>query len=297
MKKFALLVIVAVLTALATLGSAPLGKTASEVILDASQVTSARDIEQAIDTATAYGTRPGIVTLDGSKGKFEYTGDDRSINIYYSNITLRSFNWATIGNCDDGVFFDNLPTNNILIEGVELVCLNGHAVSASYPNQPKHVILRNNYLESGPNPAVNLYRGVDWVISGNRILSLGTGIFLNESRGVMIRKNIIRANVGLELLNAGCENVLTNNQITAFQRGVVLSGKTLSNRITNNKFDHVQDAGIVFANIVTGNKVTGNKIACWPGVKCSAVTADPFNYKQNTIAGNKLIKEKEDTIH
>jgi hypothetical protein len=79
MKKFAIFLIIA---ALFTLGNAPQGKTAAEVVLNASQVTSARDIEMAIDTATANGTRPGIVTLDGSQGKFIYTGDDRSINLY-----------------------------------------------------------------------------------------------------------------------------------------------------------------------------------------------------------------------
>ena len=127
MKKLAFLLIIA---ALVSLGNAPLGKPGAEVTLDASQVTSASDIEQAIETATAYGTRPGTVILDGSQGKFEYDGADRSINLYYSNITLRGVNKATIGNCDDGVFFDDFTVNNIVIEGIGFACLGGHAVCA-----------------------------------------------------------------------------------------------------------------------------------------------------------------------
>lgn len=273
-------------------GSAPMSKSTSEVVLDASQVTSARDIEVAIDTATAYGTRPGIVTLDGSKGKFEYTSDDRSINIYYSNITIRSFNWATIGNCDDGVFFDDTTTNNIVIEGIELVCLNGHSVYAPFLGQHHNVILRNNYLESGLAPAINILQGDYWTITGNQILSLGTGIYLNETGGTIIHKNMIRANVGIELYNSGYANEVTNNKITGFWRGVVLSGKTLGNTISNNKFDQIQEAGIVFTDIVAGNRVTGNRIACWPGIPCTAVIAEPINYEQNKINGNKVVKGK-----
>lgn len=47
MKKFTCLLVIAMLF---TLGNAPMSKTASEVVLDASQVTSARDIEMALDT-------------------------------------------------------------------------------------------------------------------------------------------------------------------------------------------------------------------------------------------------------
>jgi parallel beta-helix repeat protein len=289
MKKFTHLLIIAMLF---TLGNAPMSWTKSEVVLDASQVTSARDIEMAIDTATAFGSRPGIVTLDGSKGKFEYTGDDRSINLYYSNITIRSFNWATIGNCDNGVFFDDTTANNIVIEGVELVCLNGHSVYAPFLGQHHNVVLRNNYFESGSAPAINILQGDYWTISGNQILSLGTGIYLNETGGTLIRKNTIQANIGIELYNSGYDNIVTNNNIAGRWQGIVLSGKTLGNIVTLNKLSQIQDAGIVFTDIVAGNRVTGNKIACWPGIPCVAVNADPVNYEQNRIAGNKIVRIK-----
>ena len=290
MKKLTFLLLIAVLV---TLGNAPMGKPTSEVILDASQVTSALDIEHAIDIATAYGTRPGVVTLDSSKGKFEYAaGVDRSINIYFSNITLRSMNRATIGNCDDGVFFDDMTTDNIVIEGVAFGCLGGHAVYAPFLSQHHNVILRNNYFESGIYPAIDILQGDYWTITGNQILSLGIGIFLNETGGTLIRNNMIQANIGVVLYNSGYDNRVLNNNITAWWRGVVLSGKTLGNKITGNQFDRIQDSGIVFTDIVAGNRVTGNQITCWPEVKCTAVTADPINYEQNKIAGNKVVKGK-----
>ena len=289
MKKLTYLLVIAMLI---TLGNAPMGKAAPEVILDASQVTSARDIEMAIDLATNYGTRPGIITLDGSKGKFEYTGDDRSINIYYSNITIRSFNWATIGNCDDGVFFDDTIANNIVIEGLELVCLGGHSVYAPYLGQHHDVTLRNNYFESGMYPAIDILQGDYWTISGNQILSLGTGIYLNETGGTLICKNRVQSNVGIVLYNSGYDNKVTNNKITAWWQGIVLSGKTLGNRVSTNTLRRIQDTGIVFTDIVAGNRVTANQITCWPGVECGAVYAEPINYEQNKISGNKLVKPK-----
>ncbi len=289
MKKFTGFLIIAMLF---TLANAPMSKVPSEVVLDASQVTSARDIEAAIDTATAFGTRPGIVTLDGSKGKFEYTGLDRSINLYYSNITIRSFNWATIGNCDDGVFFDDVTANNILIEGVELVCLNGHSVYAPFLGQHHNVVLRNNYLESGTAPVIDILQGDYWTITGNQIYSLGTGIYLNETGGTLIRDNRIQANLGIVLYNSGYDNKVTNNQIIGFWQGVVLSGKTLGNTITNNTLHRIQDAGILFTDIVAGNRVTGNRISCWTDVPCTTVVAEAINYEQNRIVNNKLVPEK-----
>jgi len=289
MRKLTYLLVIA---ALFTLGNVPPAMAANEVILDASQVTSALDIEHAIDAATAYGTRPGVVTLDSSQGKFEYTGDDRSINLYYSDITLRSLNGGTIGNCDDGVFFDDLIANNVVIQGVRFVCLEGHAVSAPFLTQHHYAILRDNYFETGTAPAINILQGDYWTITGNEILSLGTGIYLNETGGTIIRNNTIRANVGVELYNSGYDNMVSKNSITAFWQGVVLSGKTLRNMITGNRLYQVQDSGIVFADIVAWNRVTSNRIVCWPEVECTAVTADPLNYEQNRITGNRIVKSK-----
>ena len=93
-------------------------QTPSTITLTAGQVSSAVDIEAAIIGATARGTRPGTVILDGQNGPFVLTGDDRSMNIFVSNLTLRGVNQAVIKNCDDGLFFDSFPLKHILVEGV-----------------------------------------------------------------------------------------------------------------------------------------------------------------------------------
>jgi hypothetical protein len=102
---------------------------AGTVTLTSADVVSALDIEAAIQSATAGGTEPGIVILDGSMGAFEYTNGDRSINIRgVSDFTLRGINAASIVNCADGLFFDAVPVNNILIERIVFDCL-GNGIS------------------------------------------------------------------------------------------------------------------------------------------------------------------------
>jgi hypothetical protein len=289
MKTFAYLFIIA---ALFMMGNGPLSAAVPEVTLDASQVTGARDIEMAIDRATGNGAHPGIVTLDSRKGKFIYTADDRSINIYTSNVTLRSLNGATITNCDDGVFFDNTPANNIVIEGLRFVCLPGHAVIAPYPGQHRNVVLRHNTFEVGNAAAVDVLQGESWTIGGNQILSAGSAIVLNETSQTIIRDNEIRGNIGVDLSNSGTDNRVTNNRITAWWQGLVLRGESYGNKFTANQIDSVQQSGIALTDIVAGNQVTGNRIACWPGIQCQAVDAVPLNYEQNKIAGNTIVKSK-----
>ena len=93
-------------------------------------MSSAVDIEAAIIQATAEGTRQGMVTLDGKKGAFVFTGEDRSVNIFVSNLTLRGVNQPVIQNCDDGLFFDNFPLENVQVEGITFLC-SGDGVEAS----------------------------------------------------------------------------------------------------------------------------------------------------------------------
>ena len=87
---------------------------ANTVTLTASQVDGANDIEAAILEATAGGTRPATVILDGSKGPFVFTDEDRSLNLFVSDLILRGKNNAVLQNCEDGLFFDDLPLRSIL---------------------------------------------------------------------------------------------------------------------------------------------------------------------------------------
>jgi len=114
------------------------------VIVTAAQVDGANDIEYFIEIATDNGTRPGTVILDSSEGPFVYTDEDRSINIYYSNVTLRSENGALIANCADGIFFDNFTTESVTIEGISFVC---DQVGVSIPwGQHSKVSIKNNII-------------------------------------------------------------------------------------------------------------------------------------------------------
>ncbi len=77
------------------------------VTITGDQINNASEIEAAIINATAQGSRPGTVILDGRNGPFLFTEEDRSINIFVADLTLRGVNHAVIENCDDGLFFDN----------------------------------------------------------------------------------------------------------------------------------------------------------------------------------------------
>lgn len=129
------------------LGASPAGGAPNVVVLKSSQVTSALDIEHAIDTATSNGTRRGIVTLDASEGDFVYTGADRSINIYYSNFVLRSLNKAVLSNCGDGVFFDDTVANRVTIQGITFNC-EGLGVSAAGAGTHARVTVRRNVFNT-----------------------------------------------------------------------------------------------------------------------------------------------------
>lgn len=278
------------IAALVTLGNAPMGKPINEIVLTANNVTSASDIEAAIIEVTHSGTRPGTVTLDSSQGQFYYTGDDRSINIFYSDITLRSLNRATIGNCADGVFFDDFTAHNIVVEGITFIC-DGCGVVANNLGPHHNALIRNNTFYTGSFP-IEALQGDYWVITGNRLLTSSDAIHLYETGGTLISNNLLDGNIGVLLYNSGYDNQVTHNKITAIWQGVLLSGKTLGNRIANNRIYNVKDTGIAFQDIVAGNQIIANHVSCWPGFECQAVYAEPINYDQNKIAGNKLVQPK-----
>lgn len=286
MKKIAWLLSVAVLF---TLGNAPMRGPSTEVVLNAGQVTSAVDIEIAIDSATDHGQRPGIVTLDSSAGEFVYAGDDRSINIYYSNITLRSKNGAVIKNCGDGIFFDDFVTDNIVIEGIRFVGENG--VIAAFGTH-RNVTIRNNVFIAN-SYAINA-RGADgWVITGNQASGNATAIQLLESTETRIADNsLIDSSQGLGVfLEKSNGNTISRNMIVNGWQGILIGRGSSGNRVVNNTIYLVQQSGISFEGNNEYNSVLANKVSCQPNTDCQIVNVgDPPLSPTNKIQGNKFVR-------
>ena len=285
MKKLALFLIVAMLF---TLGNAPMGGKITEVTLNASQVTSAVDIEHAIDIATNNGTRPGIVTLDSSAGEFVYTADDRSINIYNSNITLRSKNGAVITNCGDGIFFDDFVTDNIVIEGIRFIGENG--IIAAYGTH-RNVTIRNNVFLAN-NFGVEATKADGWNITGNYAVSGSMPIHLLKSTETKIANNsLVAPNQGLGIfLEKSNWNTVDHNMIVNGWQGVLIGWGSSGNQVSNNRVHMIEQSGVSFEGNSEYNKVLANKISCQPNAECRVVNVDnPPLSNTNTIQGNKLI--------
>jgi parallel beta-helix repeat protein len=286
MKKIALLLSVAVLF---TLGNAPMRGPSTEVVLNASQVTSAVDIETAIDTATEHGQRPGIVTLDSSSGEFVYTGEDRSINIYYSNVTLRSKNGAVIKNCGDGIFFDDFVTDNIVIEGIRFIGENG--VIAAFGTH-RNVTIRNNVFIA--NSYAISARGADgWVITGNQGVGNTTVIQLLEATETRIADNsLVGSGQGLGIfLEKSDGNAVSHNMIVNGWQGVLIGWGSSGNRVVNNTIYLVQQSGIYFEGNNEYNSVLANKVSCQPNTECQIVNVgDPPLSPTNKVRGNRFIR-------
>lgn len=286
MKKIALLLSIAMLI---TLGNAPMTGAKIEVILAADQVTSASDIEAAIESATDNGAHPGIVTLDSSRGDFTYTGEDRSINIYYSNVTLRSRDGAVIANCGDSVFFDDFVTDNILVEGIRFIGENG--VIALFGTH-RNVTIRNNVFIAN-SYAIAARDAEGWNISGNHAAGNAAVIQLLESTGTVISNNsLIGSDPGIGIfLEKSDGNTISHNQIVNGWQGVLVGWGSSGNRVVNNTILLVGQSGISFEGNNEYNSVLANKVSCLPDVNCLTVSVgDPPLSPTNKVHGNRFVR-------
>jgi parallel beta-helix repeat protein len=256
-----------------------------EVVLTAHDVISALDIEEAIKIATSYGTRPGIVTLDARDGPFTYDHPDRSINIFYSDVTLRSLNGATLTNCADGVYFDDFPLHDIAIRGITFHCTSGGIAISMDRYDCRRVMIQDNILDV-EGGGVTVSRGRDVVIAKNTV-SGADPIVLFTSTGVRILGNNLGGNVGVRLDDSDA-NQITENRIAARDAGIVLREGSGDNKVDGNRIFGVESAGIVLATDVSGNKIHGNRVTCASGVECRAVEALPAVWEVNRISGNKI---------
>lgn len=251
----------------------------NEITLTADQVDSAVDIEAAIKRATTDGARPGTVILDGRNGAFVFTGADRSLNIFVSNLTLRGVNQAVIKNCGDGLFFDNFPLKNILVEGIEFVC-EGEGVVAS--GSFTGVTLYNNRFRAGRNGIGMGGASSDWLITENVIETDQAGIEITGANKIAITNNHISGNIGITLRQCSKFQVL-KNVIQASYQGILLVQESWKNLVQMNTILGVSHSGIALEPGVTGNQILANSVSCAPGTGCLAVDATPEVVKMNTI--------------
>jgi hypothetical protein len=247
--------------------------------LTADQIVGANDIEAAIQRATKEGTRPGTVILDGRKGPFIYTVDDRSINIFVSNLTLRGVNQAVIKDCKDGLFFDDFPLKNIRVEGIEFIC-DGSGVVAN--GAFENVTLQNNIFQAG-NSGIDIGgASTNWLIKENVIEAVHPAVVITGAHKITLTNNHISGNTGVTLRQCS-ETEVYQNIIQASDQGVWLAQESWKNMVQMNTILGVSRSGIALESGVTGNQILDNFISCAPGSSCVAIDVTPETEKMNTI--------------
>jgi parallel beta-helix repeat protein len=253
------------------------------VVLTAETVDGANDIEGAIISATASGTRDGMVILDGSKGHFVFSTPDRSINIFVPNLTLRGINQAAIENCVDGLFFDNFPTERINIEGLTFYC-EGSGVTAD--GDYRNVSLRDNNILAGDTGISMNGASSGWIFTNNLIAAGVHGIRLQGSTKFTLCNNHISANIGI-VLRAVSSSRVRNNALHGGETGILIANESWNNMIQTNTILGVSAAGLALEPGVNGNKIHANRVLCGLGQACATVNANDQTAAANSISGNR----------
>lgn len=277
-----ILILCLILAAPLSLASAAGNLHADVVVLTASDVTSAGDIETAIQKATAYGTRPGTVILDGGRGPFIYSGIDLTINIFHSNISLRGVRGATI---PGGVFFDDLPADNILIENLTFSCLVTHDDCITSWGEHRNVTLRGNLILAR-HFGIQVARTQGWTITQNTVQVEGVAVHILEASEISVMNNHLSGNIPLKIEASGsCKAI--QNAIQAGWQGILLAREAWGNKLIANSIMGVQSAGIALEPGTAGNKVHGNNVLCAAGSECLTVDISSQALVVNAISGNR----------
>jgi nitrous oxidase accessory protein NosD len=278
-----------ILILLSTIGMNPI----NQVTLYAGDVTSAVDIEQAIQVATGYGVHPGTVILDARDGDFYFSGADKSINIFYPNLTIRSNNGAVISNCADGIFFDDLPADNIKIIGITFQCYGGGISAWGGESNHRQVIVKNNTFNVG-GFGIELAYVSDWIIQNNIIETESDPISLISAQRIKVINNQLKGFSAIRVSDpnniASDESMIINNLIEAEWVGITLQAGADSNMVIQNSIMGVQLAGILFEPNTDDNRVITNQVTCDCEYACEIVIASPEAYENNIIRANIFMK-------
>lgn len=258
---------------------------AGRVVLTADQVHTAVDIEAAIQQATAHGTRPGTVILDGREGPFSYRqaeGNDYSINIFVSNLTLKGRNNAQI--YGEEIYFDDLGIENITVENLVLHCANDCINSWG---DVTHVTIRQNKLYAPEGMGIGVALTEDWLIESNTINVSETAVQVIESSAVDVLGNELSGYIPVMLVRSDDCRVVANT-VHGIWQGILLTSPSLSNKVNANSVFGVQASGIALEPGTQGNSVHGNRVMCavW-AEDCLTVDAYEAAATENNISGNK----------
>jgi len=258
MKPLAVFTVLLLLLVPLNQASAAAAAAPGRVVLTASMVQSAVDIEAAIIQATAGGSNAGIVILDGQEGAFEYDAqaEDVDVNIFVSNLVLQGINQAILHG--GGINFDGMPLNNITIQGLKMHCPQDCITSPDGAH--RNVTVKGNRLQAG-SLGIQVGWTDSWLIQDNTIQAGWSAVQLISAAEVSILNNDLRAYIPVMLYPAnGCQ--VTQNTIYAPWQGILLTSASQANLVTANTISGVQASGIALEPGTLENLVHGNRVAC-----------------------------------
>ncbi len=252
------------------------------VTLTSDQVISAIEIENAFHAATAEGTRPGVIILDGSNGPFVLSGPDDSVNMIFSNITLRGTNNAVLVGC--GIYIDGSPADNLVIENL---AINSRCDGISSNGMVhRKVIIRNNLVRADGS-GIGGANNVDWVINNNVVVARLDGIFLYNGQHTVVLANQVSSGALNVYLSGTQEALVMNNVVAHGWQGVLINAGASQNRVLQNIILGVQQSGVALEAGVQGNTIQGNRVVCALEAVCLTVDAGPAEREANHIAKNR----------
>jgi len=268
----------------------PFALQTSTITLTADEVSGANDIEAAFHAVTAEGKHPGVVILDGSKGPFVFTHIDRAINFFFSDLTLQGRNNAILPNTD-GIYLDGDFVDNIVIEGLTMVC-SGDCVGAA-PSVYNNVTIRNNIFRSG---AMGIGMGdVRYLTISNNVISAGGfAVHLVRSVAAEVSHNQLHGEIGVVLEGAVLSSI-HDNSFSGAQHGFWLSARAFRNEIYNNSMTAIRNSGAVLDAGVRENVLSDNDMICLNPAECKPVLAAPETLETNTIDGEAVRAETQNT--